>query len=415
MVRPDPYSPTSNVEKHPWQSYDSSPSQRILAMLLDVAIFSPVFTLLLSGLYQRLKMQVYLGDVGPERFEIWVLWFLSYYFLWVVTSVLFIFFQGSTPGGKFLRLKLVNFNGEKPSLMAVTIRQMVFPLHALFLGCALFEIYFHEKHLAFHDKVSETRWQSSFLNFHFPVGPFEKQMVSGFARGALIFSALIFAMTLFAKYEGVRNLTFSRNQYLRDEPACEKVISRFASKEMSDLIFLNQTKFLPDTCLKMEVDLALYSSLEDFEKKAWAYFALINLSEDGEEKETYEKLMCEKNSQACRLLKYRNTAATTELDGFKDQLLFKYYQIVNSTHKKHFAEALRLYQSLHKKLGEEIEALRLPIMVAWADQQVTGDKKAARSPSSIQESKLKAASAKSEETSDYILQQWHDFRQDLSL
>lgn len=415
MVLPDLYSPYSNSENHPWESDDASPSQRILAAVLDLAILSPVFTLLLSGLYQRLKMQVYLGDGGPERFEIWVLWTLSYYFLWVTTSVLFIHFQGSTPGGKLLRLKLVNFKGAKPSLIAIAIRQMVFPLHALFLGSTLFEIYFHEKHLAFHEKVSETRWQSQFSNIHFPVGAFEKRMVGGFARGALFFCALIFAMTLIAKYEGVRNLTFSRNQLLHDEPSCAKSTSKVESKEMSDLIFLNQTKLLSDACLKAEVDLALYSSLENFEGKAWAYFALVQLSQDDEEKEAYEQLICEKTSQACRLLEYRRSQATTELEGFKDSLLFQYYQIVHSAQKKHFAEALRYYENLHQKMGEEVEALRMPILVAWADQQVHEGKKPLRAPSSIKLPKIESQSNRSEETNDYIFQQWNQFKQDLSL
>lgn len=347
--------------------------QRVFAFFIDTLLFGPVISLFLSGLYQKIKYYAFLSEASPERTEAWLLFVLSYYFLWVLLSSLFIRFYGGTPGALFSKMRLHSLDHHRPSLSVILIRQWLFPFHFLFFGFTLLEIYFHPLKLAFHDKVSETLWMSEYAHSQDEVGVFEKNVLRSWFRTAFLFLFVIAALYLFSKYEAIRTSSYSRQQFLQGHNECKVVQQQMALKELPDLIFLNQSEVLSDLCFKAEADLILFSLSSTSDEKAWAYLGLKLMFEkqnsEGDKTAALvlEKALCETPNSACQLLKYQRKEVTTLEGPLKNSWLYRWFEIKEQQRNQDFAAAFAGYEKLSQQFSYPFESLQRSLVMSWAE------------------------------------------------
>ena len=136
------------------QGHYAGPVSRLLSFLIDVFVFSSLYTVVSAGIVFFVNNIIQV-QVQSDSLPTWatllsyLIWIFTYIF---VTTLLF----GRTVGKGIVGLMIVDRQGGPISAKEALVRVLSFPLSLAFLGLGLLGIVFGSERRAWHDKIAGT-------------------------------------------------------------------------------------------------------------------------------------------------------------------------------------------------------------------------------------------------------------------
>lgn len=247
-------------------------SDRLMSMILDFSIFSPLFALILSKPLQALHWRY---TVAPNSSEFLILLFVifcQYIFLSVLVQSSFWSIVGATPGQLFFQIRIVDVQtGRQPRLAKAALRSIFFLISIIFLGLPFLEVFSHSKRLAWFDRIADTAPVTLRNQGQRPPSNEEKKLV--YATFFVFFMLGLFSASLTVKdlYHQAAIGTYEASDRVANDELCQDipVESKFERIDFALAGFLSGD--LDEDCLSKEIDFAFWkgTSLD----RAWASVA----------------------------------------------------------------------------------------------------------------------------------------------
>jgi uncharacterized RDD family membrane protein YckC len=246
---------------------------RVLSFFLDVLLFSPFLSFLLTPLH---------GSMRNERLDSnSTLEFVVFVFLALLESALliillqswFLYRFGATPGMRYFKLKLVALNSQRLSFSQCLVRSSIWILQWIPMGAPFLEVLSHPQRRGLHDRASETMVVT--LKEVGDPGPTEqgrdliKNVISLSVCLTLGWSSLV-GYKLFRQ---ASNGDFSRKSLESSQYLCPEVgeYLKPGGSRMDLALALYLTDEQDESCLLREADFALWT--RNTTEKSWAYLA----------------------------------------------------------------------------------------------------------------------------------------------
>ena len=267
-------------------------SDRVLSLLVDLSLFSPIFSLCLSSLLKKLQYRYY---AQPDSTEFWALMGLVV----LGYATLTIFFQGflwavfgATPGQFFFQLRVVRVRDRKPpTLRMAWLRSFLFWFECLFFGLPLLEIFSHSERRALHDRATETEVITLKKQGIASPHPIESKVVGVFFTACLAFFMVWSWVMVSGVYRQIKNGQYKEAQLTETETLCSEVGAREEGSRVDEALGMYLAGHLTSECLSSEVDFAFWKN--ETSEKAWASFASAVLNEkDKALKRSYLEQAC---------------------------------------------------------------------------------------------------------------------------
>ena len=308
----------------------ASPIDRLAAVSIDALLFTPIVVLALTPL----KRSFFLLNQLQEESPIWQSYALGLgisLLTIVVLQTICLYYFGSTPGKKALKLEVISLTKEPMTFFQSFLRSFFWALESVFfLGAAFLEAFTHKHRRPFHDRVADTIVvtkkkvsNGNHINFQ------EYFLSRLFINGCLIFS-FVFIITMFQFYSSHWEIGQVQNKNL-----CAKItnIIKIHSEELKSdqrlslAMSLYAANQLDVECLEQEVNVAINQKKGS---KDLAYFskALIHDSESDLVMK-YLKKVCQVNKESdnCVL----SNIFIDRIEGKFDKIREKFSQIHEST------------------------------------------------------------------------------------
>ena len=281
-------------------------ADRVLSVMVDLALFWPLFSLVLSGLLRKLQYRYY---SAPDSAEFWVLvalTFVGYSFLMIFTQGVFWSVVGATPGQMFFQLRVLRSKDRGYlSLYAGWLRAFLFWIQCLLFGLPFLEVFSHSGRRALHDRATDAEVFTLKQAGAAPPNALEIRVMRGFFTLCLAV-ALVWGMALSTHYyRKVASGAYKEAELLQEDYLCEKIPSHEEGGRLDPAIAMYKTGALSAECLMNEIDFAFWKG--ENPDQAWASLAMAVLNEhDVSTREAYLDQVCEKSekSLACHLAEW---------------------------------------------------------------------------------------------------------------
>ncbi len=310
MVYPDISTDENPNIKAEYQS--ATPTQRLLAVVIDYFIFSPIVSFLCVIIFsQGLKLYKQFPS-SPEATVILIQIGVGVVFLFTLIQAIFIFFAGGTPGQIFTKT-FVSFDlGQQPRyslhiFFQCWFRQIGFAISVLCLGIPFLAIFYHQERRTIYEKATESSVLTTvvkpfeILNW----GDSERKYVSVFAATFLFFSAGLLIWGFQNFYQKILTSNLSYEKLKTEKQFCSEMDSIQQQNRLNVATALNLVGVLSDRCLDLESDFILWKNFNvsiNSESRSLAYFAKYLTADDDDNESEYLNKACTENqdSQACQ-------------------------------------------------------------------------------------------------------------------
>ena len=282
---------------------------RMLSLLVDLSLFSPIFSLCLSVLLKKLQYRYY---AQPDSTEFWALLglvVLGYATLTIFFQGLFWAVFGATPGQFFFQLRVVRVRDQKPpTLQMAWLRSLLFWIECLCLAIPLLEIFSHPERRALHDRATETHLITLKKVGIGAPRPLEVRAVGLVFTACLSFFLVWSFATTNQLYRQIKNGQFKEAQLTEAEGLCSEVAGRDEGSRVDEALGMYLAGQLSGECLTSEVELAFWKN--EPEDRAWASFASAVMNEkDKAVRTSYLEQTCQGQAgqwPVCGLAKWWN-------------------------------------------------------------------------------------------------------------
>lgn len=390
---------------------------RVLSVLIDFLIFSPLIGLMLSGVIRNLKTYLLYNENSNEATLLWFFIIgavvLSSAILQVVLTTIF----GGTPGQKFLSIevKAMNPQGEftlKPSIAQITLRIIFWWISFLTLGIVFVEILGHTKRRAIHDRVSETAVVS--FGKYYDSGPLavETKFISSWLQvfSTLVFCFLIVGMTKF--YNSIRDGEYSQNQLIQKQNHCSDLDDQvYGEKRADQLLALLKSDEAKSGCVTSEAENLIWTSNHIL--NSWGYLLLSQMNDLGDHKE-YVSKVCEgaQGSEPCLLSQFLSSQDQARGDLLRSKGLgtvsSRVLLLEEELSRKNYSSVFSLLNDLksEKYLARYIE--KVNVKAVWEVQQKLLSSVRSRNPASLDQIHKTDIEAVSEKDFQEILSEFKE-------
>ncbi|GEM_PF-3129213 len=158
---------------------------RFFANVIDFLILGPVISLFCGGITNDLRWTMF-TKTSENVFSLVLQCVFITFALFVLYEVLFIFFNGATPGHRFLYMRVVDQAGQRPGFLAILFRS-VFKFQALLLGCIPFvEVVLRSDRSMFYDRLSQTHLVSLRQTKHDEIHPEFRKIILRWTNTSII-------------------------------------------------------------------------------------------------------------------------------------------------------------------------------------------------------------------------------------
>jgi uncharacterized RDD family membrane protein YckC len=319
---------------------------RFMAFVFDVALFSPIVSLLLSSLFKKIELRYYTAPGSLEFIAFLVLGFFATLALTVFTQTFCLMFWGATPGKYFFKLRVISLSEKadgKIQFLQAFLRSSLWAVEFICLWIPYFEIFSHKDRRPIHDRASETMVVT--LKNQGDLGP--HPLEAHFVRNMffiLIAVGFLWA-TLFASqvYRMAAGGEFKKSELEEEQLLCSGV-TRYAENGISrqDVALARYiASEVDEECLLNEADFALWTG--DSLQQAWGYLAKsIYYQFDSEKSNSYLEKVCEQESasEPCRLARALENEDRKEILRPSTSLTAKILQIRELSGRGEFTQAL---------------------------------------------------------------------------
>ena len=278
--------------------------QRILSVLIDYFIFTPIVSFLLVNFFYD---GLYLYKKFPTSDEsLFVLFFLGLGFvvLFSFLQALFIYFFKGTPGQIFTKT-FVHFENEHVHLFfQAWTRQLVFALSFFMMGIPFLAILFHTKKQAFYERMTESIVLTTVHTpFDYIMSDQERNYLRASFAAISFFVLFLGTASLFSMYKKTLNSFVSFSHIQEKDYFCSEVKNIKQENRLIVATALNITGILSDRCLDKEAEFVLWKmeGLKGFDlyyNPSMAYFAKYLTANDVESEDEYLKMSCQLDVQS---------------------------------------------------------------------------------------------------------------------
>lgn len=376
MVLPDQYD-SIEVKQSSTNGFKSSglycPStvQRVIAFAVDLLIFAPVIGFILVGLFSQLKLTSLVTLGSPEVNEIYFLYGMAYFLIWIFFQTGFSYFYQATPGQYFLKMEIRKLDLSEPQLIHIFFRHLFFPLHIFTFGLSLLEKFFNTNSLCFHDKISETQLLTTVEQDKEELKDFEKKFLISWFQSGLVLLLVVCGLFVYVKFRSITELKYSRAYFYQKNPECQayllnqysedqkrlaantaddlkKSFSSWAHKlNFTDHFYFFLTQHRSASCIKREADLVLYAPAATEKMKALAYVAKAFSSESTAHDESYLSKACELDSNLCYLKQGENVSPLNYPSPSNDAERYLLFSFLKTS--GHYEQALNIASQVERK------------------------------------------------------------------
>lgn len=332
--------------------------QRLLAVIIDYFIFTPVVSFLIvvffsSGL--RLYKQF---PNSPEADLILLQCGFFFVFLFTFFQSLFICYAKATPGQLFTKTYVDFRNPDFSLLLQSWLRQMGFFISIALLGVPFIAVFYHPKRQAFYERLTESRVLTLTDAFSVPLlfGEKERRYLGAGVATFFLFTLGLGLLTLKNNYNQSVNaaITYENiRQVVQDKlKKCQELKDVKQQNRLKMAIALNMVGVLSDQCLDSEADFVLWHTfaknneeLDPSYNHSMAYLAKYMTAQTLEDEDHYAKAACSSpQDRGCQL------AQAFQTKSYNDFLAYL------STQKKDFLTDTLKYEIslLAKKPTEDL-------------------------------------------------------------
>ncbi len=133
-------------------------ADRFLAFIFDLVIFTPIFSLIMAGVFKHLELMYF---VSPQSVEFLVLVSVAVLFaviLAILFQTLFLVWMGATPGKYFFKIKVVSVANpvDRLRFSQAFLRSSLWALEALCFALPWLEVLSEHKRRPLHDRAAGT-------------------------------------------------------------------------------------------------------------------------------------------------------------------------------------------------------------------------------------------------------------------
>ncbi len=351
-------------------------TDRFLAVIFDIILFSPVFALLLSPVLQSVDKVWRTSTQSLELFVLLAVLVVYTSFLVILFQAVSYFWFGTTPGKYFLKMKVVNEEGRRLSLHQSFLRAIFWVLQFFFLGIPFLEVLSNPLRRAIHDRVSGTLVIT--LKEIGDLGP--HPLERHFIRQILMIASVGFASWIFVFSSHFLTLAekgdFKKAELEEAGYLCEKVTANIESKEsrIEKSIALFNADEISKDCLLTEADFVFWQPVPI--EKDWAYLAKAYVHKaDVALFEEYLNNVCDENEEgvACQLAQFEgNTKGQAIRNALKESQSLPVVQrlTVDAFESGHYSQAEKGFVDLKEKHGLEAYALKGLVKTLWAKNEL---------------------------------------------
>ncbi len=322
---------------------EASVLQRILSVLLDYFILSPIVSFIVVSFFAD---GVRLYKQFPQSTESQFILFqmaLGFIFFTTLIQAVFMTVVAATPGQIFTKL-YVRFDTDVLQdsswvqlLFLSWIRQLGFVLSLFCLGLPWISILYHKKRRAFYERMTES---SVLTTVNHPLsllkwGEGERKYVAVFVNTFLLFSTSLLILGFGQIYNKTltSNLTFDKLN--KEDRFCKELDGVKQENRLNVATALNLVGVLSDRCLDLEADFILWRNFSDISQsdlKASAYFAKYLTAENDQDEQSYLTKTCQQDS---------NSRACVYAQGFLNDDVPEFYAAVSKLDSDIFNDALK--------------------------------------------------------------------------
>jgi uncharacterized RDD family membrane protein YckC len=344
-------------------------SDRVLAFVFDVIIFTPVFGFILAKIFQQLHRIYFLS---PESSEFSVLMVITIAF----AALLAILFQtaclllwGTTPGKFFFKMRVVSYSRPESKLTfgQALVRSLFWCVGFFCAMLPWLEVLSQKQRRPLHDRAAETMVVT--LKRQGDRGPhwLESQLVRQFLLASFL---VVFAWTVFSLghyYRMAMQGDFRRSELDAQDALCSDVASSLQPGEhrIDKALALYLAGQVSEDCLSAEANFVMWEP--DGDDKAWAYLAQgFLLSYDPESQKDYFEKTCESgNGEACAIA--NSQLKKTKMLG--DSLTARVLHSEWDFEKGDYQGARQVFEDLSQTAGFEAYVQEGLIKVFWSQNQ----------------------------------------------
>ncbi|KYG61662.1 hypothetical protein AZI86_18375 [Bdellovibrio bacteriovorus] len=353
MVFPDLSAPEARpIQKDSNHFAIASVSDRLIALILDFLIFSPVVSLFIASFLKQTRTFFLLSSSSQEAFVAAALLTGLVFFLVVVLQAAFLFFWQATPGQIFLQLRVVSYPHpqRRLTLNQCFLRSFLWCTGFLLLALPFLEVASHPLRRAFHERASDTGVITLKRRADDGPHPIESRFIGSWMRMSflllMLFVAIGFLQTykelLAGHYRGtsgtslVENCKEMKDSDLKGSARLDAAFTLFLLEEIS-----------PE-CLNKEADVVLWEN--PVQAEGLGYLAKYAAAEGDEQDKYFTKVCEDRKSGVCILARFM--AGQGALDSLsKDDARWWTAQFLQSEEKfsaQNITGSLQLIENLQK-------------------------------------------------------------------
>lgn len=383
-------------------------ADRFLAIVIDFLIFSPLVALSLSFIYKSFRLSRYLSSSLEVQFSLWVVLLIGVVSISSILNAFFLSRFGATPGLKYLKLKVVAFEGQPTlgrhdrfiSFSQALLRSLLWWGCLLTFGFPFLEIFSHPLRRAIHERASDSIVVTLRNEAHSLPHPIEVRFFTSWLKTFYISLGLLILLVSFNEYTNLNSQLTADDKQVVTVKSCDQL-------QVEDRNTLNTSKSMDLILATYILDPSLHDCVKEQAQsnlwnvnptdKTFSQLALGVLSLD-KTNDYYKGLCHDKKSEACRISQFLSSEKLkiNELLPYEEKgsLTLKVLHLRTSIDFKDWARAISIYEELQKSQISKTYLEPLYIQSVWNlrsdnDYQISGaNKKEERQPASQRNSAL---------------------------
>lgn len=361
MVFPDLSAPEARPPQKNSSAFPiASVSDRLIALILDFLIFSPVVSLFVASFLKQTRTFFLLNSSSQEALVAAGLLTGLILFLVVVLQALFLFFWQATPGQVFLQLRVVSYPHpqERLTLNQCFLRSFLWCTGFFALALPFLEIASHPLRRAFHERASDTGVVTLKRIADDGPHPIESRFIGSWMRMSFLLLLFFLAIGFLQTYRDLLAGEFRGTSGTALVESCQEIkdadLDGRSRLDAAFTLFLLEE--ISPECLNKEAEVVLWEN--PVQGDGLGYLAKYALTEDEEQEKYYKKVCEERRSGACILARYM--AGEGHLEGLSKEdsawWIAKFLKSEEKFSKSNVVGSLQLIEELQK-----VPALKSPL------------------------------------------------------
>lgn len=214
---------SAHISKRPAPYLD-----RFFANVIDFLILGPVISLFCGGITNDLRWVMF-SKTSEHVYGLVLQCVFVTFALFLLYEAMFIFFNGATPGHRFLYMRVVDQNGQRPGFLAILFRS-IFKFQAVVLGCIPFvEIVLRRDRAMYYDRLAQTHLVSLRHVKHDEIHPEFRKLILRWAHTAII----LFFLVVGAVFYRTVTAPQAQNQISKIETKCTETLAHYLKSYLS--------------------------------------------------------------------------------------------------------------------------------------------------------------------------------------